>query len=450
MEDSLMAPTNAHPVGKAVLVYGTVKAVAANGTERILGPNSLVYANERVVTGSDGSVSIALNGHAEHLMVGRMSDVMVDEDVYASTAPGQGEGVTTSVEDIQAALLQDTNFDPTTDLPAPAAGGGVAGAGTGARGGGRQIVVFDADQMEVLPDSGAETRGIAFNFLDPPPSGVDEDSDALPDIFDAVITLGDLTVLEGSGTATVTAIVDSPVSGSPLVITLTNGAIITIPVGATSGVSTPFSVQNDDVYLDGENYTIAITGTTGGNFTQLDMSDTANVVVQDTIDAVRVVLSATPSTSEDGGQITYTVSLVDGQGHAVTTQTGITVTLANGESIDIGVGASSGSANVPVSRDDVYLESDSISNSISTVVETGAGSPGGFENLLADTTPVTTVITDDADAVTATLSTTTTQISEEGGSITYSITLSGGPGAYVPQTDLTFTLQDGTDRKSVV
>jgi T1SS-143 domain-containing protein len=184
-----MAPTNAQPVGRAILVYGTVKAVAANGTERILGPNSLIYANEHIVTGSDGSVSIAFTGHPEQLMLGRMSDVTVDEDVYASTTPGQGEGGTASVENIQAALLQDPNFDPTTGLPAPAAGGGVAGAGVGPRGGGRQIVVFDADQMEVTPDSGAETRGIALNFLDPPGGLGTEDVELI--VADAAVRISE-------------------------------------------------------------------------------------------------------------------------------------------------------------------------------------------------------------------------------------------------------------------
>ncbi len=177
-----MAPTNAQPVGKAILVYGTVKAIAANGTERVLGPNSLIYANERIVTGPDGSVSIAFAGHPEHLVLGRMSDVAIDEDVYAPPSPGQDESPLVSAEDIQAAL-QDGGFDPTTGLPAPSAGGGNATGGAvdggGARGGGRQLVNFDtdlggsrflviidADQMEVIPASGLDTHGNGLDFLD--------------------------------------------------------------------------------------------------------------------------------------------------------------------------------------------------------------------------------------------------------------------------------------------
>lgn len=174
-----MAPANTHVIGKALIVYGTVKAVAANGTERLLAPNSPVYAHERIVTGADGSVSIHFAKGGDHLNIGRMSDVAVDDDVFGG-GQGAAPDAVAQVQDIQAAL--QSGMDPTTDLPAPAAGGGAAGAaGAGARGGGRQIVVVDADQLEVLPDSGAETRGIALNFLDPPPWGETDDTASVPD-----------------------------------------------------------------------------------------------------------------------------------------------------------------------------------------------------------------------------------------------------------------------------
>ena len=46
-----MAAAQTQPIGKAFIVYGTVKAVAANGTERLLAPNSPIFAGERIVTG---------------------------------------------------------------------------------------------------------------------------------------------------------------------------------------------------------------------------------------------------------------------------------------------------------------------------------------------------------------------------------------------------------------
>ena len=169
-----MAPVNTHSIGKVFIVHGTVKAVSPAGVERILTPNSPVYAHEHIVTGPDGSVSIALADHRGQLDLGRMSDVLLDEDVYGGGHAGAADAVA-EVRDIQAAL-ENSDIDPTTDLPGTAAGPGVSG--TGAAGGGRHIVIFDSAQMEVLPDSGADTTGVGRNFLDPPPGGLPEDTSA--------------------------------------------------------------------------------------------------------------------------------------------------------------------------------------------------------------------------------------------------------------------------------
>jgi VCBS repeat-containing protein len=156
----------AQSIGKVVIVYGTVKAVSSAGVERVLTPNSPVYANERIVTGTDGSVSLLFTEQNVHLDLGRMSEVVLDEDVYAD---GSGQySVAEGAVDVAAmqAALEAGDFDPTTALPAPAAGAGVVGGGP--RGGGRHLVIFTPDQLEVIPDSGAETVGISRDFLDPP------------------------------------------------------------------------------------------------------------------------------------------------------------------------------------------------------------------------------------------------------------------------------------------
>ena len=49
-------------VGKVVILYGTVKAISPDGTVRLLMPNSPVFANDRIVTESDGNVSIMFDG----------------------------------------------------------------------------------------------------------------------------------------------------------------------------------------------------------------------------------------------------------------------------------------------------------------------------------------------------------------------------------------------------
>ena len=55
---------------------------------------------------------------------------------------------------------------------------------------------------------------------------------------------------------------------------------------------------------------------------------------------------------------------------------------------------------------------------------------------------VTTTITDDSDPVTATLSA-TPSTSEDGGSITYTVTLTSGLSPFTPTSNLDFTLANG-------
>ena len=231
-----------------------------------------------------------------------------------------------------------------------------------------------------------------------------------------------------------------------MLVTLSNGATVTIPKGSTS-VPYVNGTQGDDVYIDPGQISVSISSAVPQGPTLISVnvdSDPAVVNVTDTIDPVTVKLSATPSTSEDGGSITYTVRLEKSGGTAVTTANAITVTLANGEVITIPAGASTAdSAPVAVNRDDVIREIDAIANSIASVVEANAGTPGAFENLTYDSTPVSTQILDDSDPVTVKLSA-TPSTSEDGGSITYTVRLEKSGGTAVTTANaITVTLANG-------
>jgi len=150
-----MATAN-QAIGKVFILYGKVKAVAQDGTERVLGPNSVIYANERIVTEADGSVSIMLDGPPPaQIDLGRMSDVLLNEDVYAAAPPEVVKDVAADAEKIQEALEGQGEIE----LDATAAGGA---AGTG----GQDVVRFNLDGSEVTPESGAETTGIGFGTVD--------------------------------------------------------------------------------------------------------------------------------------------------------------------------------------------------------------------------------------------------------------------------------------------
>src|SRR5690606_4907739 len=188
-------------------------------------------------------------------------------------------------------------------------------------------------------------------------------STAVTDTIDTTtVTLSSTTagqdITEG-GSIVYTATVDHPVTGSPLVVTLSNGQTITIPVNATSADSAAFNVRADNVHADApDNLSVSIVGTpTGGNYEDLATDGTVTHTVVDDTDSTTLSLSATATVSE-GGAIVYTATLTN------PTDTAMSVTLSNGAVINIGAGASSGTISVPAPTDDVYLDAGSVSATI--------------------------------------------------------------------------------------
>src|SRR5207248_3112490 len=142
------------------------------------------------------------------------------------------------------------------------------------------------------------------------------------------------------GSIVYTASVNNAVTGSDLVIGLSNGQSITIPVGSSSASSPPFAVRADDAYAQGEQtFTFSIAHAGGGNFEALNTASTASTLVSDDIDATTVTLSSTAPSRTEGGSIVYTASV-----NNAVTGSDLVVTLSNGQAITIPVGASSASS----------------------------------------------------------------------------------------------------------
>ena len=99
-------------VGQALVVKGTVRGESTNGVTRVIEPNSQIFLDDQIATGSSGSVSIILSdGDGTHLELGRMSQLIVDEDVVGGTLPDLGD---VAIEtDLATALLQSWDaFEP--------------------------------------------------------------------------------------------------------------------------------------------------------------------------------------------------------------------------------------------------------------------------------------------------------------------------------------------------
>ncbi|MDD1011624.1 hypothetical protein M5G27_29640, partial [Pseudomonas shahriarae] len=229
------------------------------------------------------------------------------------------------------------------------------------------------------------------------------------------------SVAEG-GQITYTATLTNA-AGSPVTVTLSNGSVITIDAGKTTGTVT-IPAPADDVYRDAGSVQATISTATGGNFENLVPSTVPAVTsVTDTIDTTTVKLTATESAAE-GGTVTYTATV-----GAPVTGSPVVVTLANGQTITIGVGQTSGTA-ITTAPNDALTGHAPITNSITAV------SGGNYEDLVADKTPVSTTVTDTVD--TTNLSLAATGSVTEGGQITYTATLTNAAGSPV-----TVTLSNG-------
>jgi len=394
------AGTGNQVVGKVFILYGTVKAVSPDGTVRVLAPNSPIYADDRIITESDGSVSLQFDGPpVTQLDLGRMTEIVIDEDVYAGVAPEVVSEAAAEAEQIQQSLLEG---DQPIELEATAAGG-VTGSG-----GGITVFNLDLDGSSVTPGSGAETTGIITTTVGTL-GGVFGETPA--PLYGVVTLTATESITEAAGqTITYTATVDNAPQGSDLVLTMNNGGTITIPAGETSGSAVGISSGDEDVYVDLSSITASITGATGGNYTSLDISDTATTSIIDTIDTTTVTLSAPASVTEDAASVTFTATLSN------PAETAITITTNLGD-ISIAAGETTGTLVWNTADPDVYVDPSSITATVSGV--TG----GNFEAVDYSAATATAQITDTIDTTTVSLSA-PASVTEDAASVTFTATLS--------------------------
>ncbi|MCP1485099.1 surface adhesion protein [Pseudomonas fluorescens] len=403
-------------------IVGQVFVVSPEGVRRVLVEGDRLFVGDQIDTGLSGAVSLEL-ADGRTLDLGRETQWSAnapDSSTDLSEATAQAAP---SVAELQQAIA--AGVDPTTALESTAAGPSAAGTG-GAAGGGHSFVMLDATAGRVDPTIGFPTAGInAAGQAAQNITGGQTTDTTTNALRESTLSLSATpSITEAGGVLVYTAtLTQAPLTD--LTITLSNGAVIVIPAGATTGTVNVPLAPNDTVYNDPTQIDVTVTGTTGGNgITVTTPTNPATTQVTDTIDTTTVTLTAGPSVTE-GGQITYTATLTN------PAQTPVTVTLSNGSTITIGAGQTTGTVNVPTPANDVY-------NNGSTVTTTITGATGGnFENLVPNPTPAVTTITDSIDTTNLTLTATGTVV--EGGQITYTATLTNPA-----QTPVTVTLSNGS------
>ncbi|RYA23239.1 hypothetical protein CRU96_08705, partial [Malaciobacter halophilus] len=191
----------------------------------------------------------------------------------------------------------------TSMLDAAAAGGAEGDTSTF-----RPINFNDADDVNIL---GGRSR------LDTQLDGLDSnipDRDGTPGDgagdTEVTITLSATAqITEDDNSITYTANLSTPAL-TDMTITLSNGAIINIPAGSTTGSVVASITPDPDVYKE-EDITIeaTVSGTDGGGFDIVNSDTTASTTVIDTIDTTNATLTSSISGDEDGATVTYKITL---------------------------------------------------------------------------------------------------------------------------------------------
>ncbi|WKU95851.1 type I secretion C-terminal target domain-containing protein [Pseudomonas fulva] len=406
-------------------IVGQVIAVSPEGIRRVLIEGDRLLAGEQVLTGPGGAVTLEL-ADGRLLDLGRDTQWSADAP-DSSTDLGQAAAqAAPSVEELQQAIA--AGADPTTDLEATAAG--PTAAGGGAAGGGHSFVMLEETAGSVDPTIGFPTEGLGFAAAAAPVevAGTQTTADnrvTAPTTGTTVATTlvvgATPSISEAGGVIVYTATVGQA-PGSDLVITLANGSVIVIPAGQTTGSVNVVIPPNDTPYIDGGQISTTVTGTSGGSgITVTPPQGPLVTEITDTIDVTTATLTATPSATE-GGVITYTLTNP--------AQTPVTVTLSNGQVIIVEAGKTQGSIDFQTPANDVYNNG----STVGVTIDSATG--GNFEQLTPNPAAAVTTINDSIDTTTATL--TASPSMNEGGVITYTVTLTNPA-----QTPATVTLSNG-------
>ncbi|CAN7733436.1 retention module-containing protein [Pseudomonas sp. LjRoot277] len=397
----------------------TIEAGKTTGSVNVDTPANDVYQNGSTVS---TTITGATGGNFEHLVPSTTPAVTTITDSADNT--GLSLTATDSVAEggsiVYTATLTNAAGTPVT---VTLSNGAVITIAANATSG---SVTVAAPKDDAYIDAGKVSATISTatggNFENLVPSIVPAVTEVTDTINTSTVSLtANDTVAEG-GTVVYTASVSAEVTGSPVVVTLSNGQSITIAVGSSSA-SVNFTAPNDAL-VGGGSLSVKIDDAKGGNYEKLEVdSKPANTSIIDTADTTTLSLTATDSVAE-GGSIVYTATLTNAAG------TPVTVTLSNGAVITIAANATSGSVTVAAPEDDAYIDAGKVSATITTA--TG----GNFENLVTSPTPAVTNVADTVNTTHLTLSAEKSVL--EGSHITYTATLTNAA-----QTPVTVKLSNG-------
>ncbi|MDN5107279.1 hypothetical protein PJV93_08820, partial [Aliarcobacter butzleri] len=230
------------------------------------------------------------------------------------------------------------------------------------------------------------------------------------------ITLSNPTIEEGKDITIIATVDNAP--QTDLIITLNNGEKIIIKAGETTGTTTFTNPNGEDVYKDSSTETYTISGTEGGNYKELDISDKSTVTIVDTEDVTTVTITGS-DVNEGSGTATFTIELSN-KPEAGSTATG--KVQVGDKTYDVTFDADGkATLEVPVKANDVYKGEPTITAKVTEV------NGGNFEKVSVDGASKTITVNDTEDVTTVTI--TGSDVNEGSGTATFTIELSNKPEA---------------------
>lgn len=427
-------------IATVAAITGTGKAFAVNeqGVSRELKAGDVLQKGETIRTVGDVRVELLMDD-GSLLAVAPNQVLRLDENVSESdqrpTAQDSAVGAPAAAADtILQALERGT--DLSTELEATAAG---LGGGAGADGGISFVQLLRITE-------GVEPLSYNYTYTAP---DVPPDLQSNPETLTTttMVLSADPVVLEGSPGVTYTVTLGDPTT-TDMTVTLSNGAVIVIPAGSTTG-SVLVPVQGDDVYLDGETLQTTVDTVQGGDFTSITVNDADVItVVNDTIDTTPVsvgvsVLEGDVNNVIEGTEVTFRFSV------NAPPQTDLILNVTIGgvaQTVTIAAGSLFTDVTVDSRADENYVQgATTVTGTVNSVSLTDNGN---FENLSIEGASATATIVDDGDVTTVGISGVASV--DEGSIASYTLTLSA-PG----ETDVVVNLAysgvavDGTDFNGV-
>lgn len=302
MDTSVSTP---QAVATVISVEGQAFARDPAGQMRPLKPGDILREGDTIVTLAGGQVQLAfVDGHILTLLPNET--FQFSAETSPNTRPDVAEASLPAgeAERVIQALERGENIDDQLDPTAAGLEGGGNNQGNDFV---RLMRIVEPPLTPFESQFGTGPARVEF-----PEFPVDDNAtlpvNNLATVEVTTLSLTSSASLAEGGNIIYTASVTRPAL-SAVVVTLSNGAIITIAAGASNGsISVP--APSDDVYLDAGLVSATISSVTGGDIESLVVDPTAaRTSIADTVDATTVTLTASAASVTEGGSIVYTASL---------------------------------------------------------------------------------------------------------------------------------------------